>query len=836
MAFFGLTSLKPFRGREKGVADLMPWATLMGDGIVINKDGSLLTGWFFRGPDVGSSLEETQARIAERINRVLPSLGDGWVFWFQAVRMPAASYPPRSDAHFTAQITALMDDERRAIFEAEGAHFETEQALLVMYRPPGLHKTWVAGAVVSGDDEAGEPASDRQIAVFERACAAIEDAMGDDLSMRRMGGFDYEDPLGGRHHQDELVNYLHFCVTGNEHGINIPPLAMHLDGLIGGQELWSGITPKIGDRFITCVAIEGFPSESHPFILDLLVDQPFAYRVSMRFIPLSAHTAEHQINHHRRGWRQRIRGFRQQLFRTRDGFVNEDAALMARQTELAMSDASSGLVVFGYYTPVIVLMGENRQALQDQARHLVREIGRFGFAARVETVNTMEAWLGTLPGHVHPDIRRPVIHSLNYAHLIPASGRWTGLPYNPSPLFPPNSPPLLHMSTGGSTPFRLNLHVGDVGHTLLLGPTGAGKSTLLADMAASFTRYPRAQVTVFDKGNSIFALASSIAATGGERAAAHYTLAGDDSPGLCPLAWLDTAGDVAWAEEWLGICYELQTGQPPTPHQKAAIHRAIDLMRQTGRRESRSLTDFLTTVQDEDLRSALRSYTIDGPLGELLDARQDDLAISSFTAFELGELMTRREASVIPPLLYLFRRFEQSLTGAPALLILDEAWLMLGHPVFREKIREWLKTLRKANCAVVMATQSLSDAGRSGLLDVLLESCATRLFLANPEALKRGSGNTPGPYDHYTAFGLNAVQIGTIAAATPKRQVYVTSPQGCRLVNHDIGPIVLALAGASSAEDVARIKSLRNTHHDAWAWKWLAEKGIHHERNLDEAA
>ena len=101
----------------------------------------------------------------------------------------------------------------------------------------------------------------------------------------------------------------------------------------------------------------------------------------------------------------------------------------------------------------------------------------------------MEAWLGTLPGHLRPNVRRPLIHTLNLADLLPLATVWPGLENNPCPLYPEDSPPLLHAATAGATPFRLNLHVGDVGHTLVFGPTGAGKSVLLCTVAAQFRRY-----------------------------------------------------------------------------------------------------------------------------------------------------------------------------------------------------------------------------------------------------------------------------------------------------------------------------------------------------------
>jgi type IV secretion system protein VirB4 len=521
-------------------------------------------------------------------------------------------------------------------------------------------------------------------------------------------------------------------------------------------------------------------------MLSVLDDVPVAYRFSTRFIPLDLTDAVGELSRYRRKWTQLKRGFWTQLFRTQGGPVNEDAVLMTQETESAHSEASSALVTFGYYTPVIVLMGEDRGALADQARMIARQIRVLGFACRVETVNTMEAWLGSLPGHAVPNVRRPLIHSLNLADLVPLSAKWPGRDANPSPLYPENSPPLMHAATGGATPFRLNLHVSDVGHTLIFGPTGAGKSVLLAMIAAQFRRYQDARITVFDKGRSIFALATACGA-------AHYDLAGDDaSPGLCPLAAIDADADAAWAEDWIAVAHELQTGAHPAPRQKQEIHRAIRLLRQAGT-GGRTLTDFLATVQDAEIRAALAPYTIDGALGRLLDARQDELEANAFTVFEIDELMGLGERSLIPVLLYLFRRFERSLDGSPALLLLDEAWIMLGHPVFREKIREWLKVLRKANCAVVLATQSLSDAARSGLLDVLQEACPTKIFLPNEEAGKSGSGQVLGPRDVYALFGLNDAEIAIIETGVKKRHYYAVSPEGRRQFELGLGPIALAL-------------------------------------------
>ncbi len=127
-----------------------------------------------------------------------------------------------------------------------------------------------------------------------------------------------------------------------------------------------------------------------------------------------------------------------------------------------------------------------------------------GFTARVETVNAVEAFLGTIPGHTIENVRRPIMHTLNLAHLMPLTTIWPGLARNPCPFYPQPAPPLTFAATTGATPFRLSLHVGDVGHTLVLGMTGGGKSTLLGLLMAQHYRYAKAQIFAFDKGYSAF--------------------------------------------------------------------------------------------------------------------------------------------------------------------------------------------------------------------------------------------------------------------------------------------------------------------------------------------
>ena len=203
-----------------------------------------------------------------------------------------------------------------------------------------------------------------------------------------------------------------------------------------------------------------------------------------------------------------------------------------------------------------------------------------------------------------------------------------------------------------------------------------------------------------------------------------------------------------------------------------------------------------------------------------------DAAVSLFETarvprhVEMEELM-HHKALVPPVLTYLFHRLEARFDGRPTLLVLDEAWLFLDDPLFAARIREWLKTLRKKNVAVVFATQSLADIERSSIAPALLESCPTRIFLPNDRAIE------PQAATVYERFGLNQRQIEIIARATPKRDYYAQTARGNRQFELGLGPIALALAGAGSPEDQRLIdKCISTSGPAAFAVAFLRAKGL----------
>lgn len=802
--------LKLFRDHIQGLPDLLNFALTPEDGILQNKDGSLAASWYFRGEDMDSATHAELAAISARLNGILTGLGDGWMLNCDAVRKPATQYPPTGN--FPDRTTWLIDEERRQQHEKEGAHFESAYALTLTYLPPLRAANRIVEMIyedVERDDSAAAFAA-RILQQFKRQIDDFESALSSTLPMRRMRGIHRTDEWGRRYVEDELLQYMEFCVSGVLRPVRLPSVPMYLDAVIGAHPFSGGIAPRVGDKHIAVVSIDGFPQESYPGILHHLDGLGCEYRWSTRFIFLDPQQARSLINSVRRRWQQKQRGLKDQVLNTSSGAIDLDALEMTEDAQSAIGEAESNQVRFGYYTSCVVILHTDRDILLEQAREVRKALLNLGFGARIEDINAVEAWLGSIPCHAYPNVRRPILHTLNLADLLPITAVWAGPQHNPCPFYPEKSPALSYAATVGWTPFRISLHIGDVGHTLMIGKTGGGKSTALNFLLAQQFRYPNAQVFAFDKGYSSYLLVNAAGGT-------YYDIGGEGSSlAFCPLKHLDTPADQAWAAEWIEVMLTLQ-GVNVTPSLRQMVYQSVLRLIRSPRR---TLTEFVSELQDDDLRQALSHYTLAGPMGALLDAEEDSLVDGAFQSFEMEHLMNMGEKNVVPVLLYLFRQVEKRMDGRPTMVALDECWLMLSHPLFREKVREWLKTWRKKNALVFLATQELADVMSSPIRDVILASCPTKILLPNPEA------NESSSRAMYELIGLNDREIQILAHATVKRDYYYKSSVGRRIFSFGFGPVALSFIGASGQDDIRTAKRLIEAHGEDWPSFWLRQRGL----------
>ena len=796
-----MLNLGEYRPRCDRLADYLPWAFLIARGVVLNKDGSFQRSFGFRGPDLESATEAELVAACARLNNVLRRFGSGWALFFEAERFAAAGYP---QSHFPDVASALIDAERRAAFTAnatcpEGEHFETAYTLTVLFLPPvdparRAEQAWIRRP------GAGQGRDWRQ-----ELDAFV--ARTDELFDLLYAILPEIEPLDDA----RTLSYLHRTISPQRHNLVVPETPLYLDALLVDTPLSGGIEPMLGEAHLRVLTLLGFPNRSRPGLLDGLNHLGVDYRWMSRFLPLNKSDANKVLLRLRRQWFNKRKSvaalLREVLHNEPSVLIDSDADNKLVDADLALQELGADQVSFGYLTTSIVVMDKDPAAARDKLRAIEQVVHGAGFTAIRESLNAVDAWLGSLPGHAYANVRQPLVHSLNLAHLVPFSALWAG-PQGDAHL---QGPPLFVAETSGFTPFRFSTHVGDVGHLLIVGPTGAGKSVLLALMALQFRRYAGAQVYIFDKGNSARA---AVLAAGG----CHHRLADADGLSFQPLRHIDRAAELSWAFAWLGALLE-QERVHLDPELKERLWSALCSLA-SAPAEERTLTGLAVLVQSQLLKDGLMPYTLEGPYGRLLDGAEDRLALADLQCFETEALMAE-EGAVKPVLSYIFHRLEARFVDRPSLLILDEAWLFLDNPLFAARIREWLKVLRKKNVAVVFATQSLADIQASAIAPAIIESCPQRIFLPNDRAQE------PQARSAYESFGLNTRQIALIAHAVPKRQYYLQSRRGNRLFELALGPLAQALCGASDGLSQKLIDGLLSEAGTAeFAARFLAAKGL----------
>ena len=408
------------------------------------------------------------------------------------------------------------------------------------------------------------------------------------------------------------------------------------------QPLTGGLEPMLGNSHLRILTIIGFPTVTTPGILDELNRLAFPYRWSTRAIMLDKTDATRVLTKIRRQWfakRKSIAAILKEVMTNEAStLLDTDAANKAIDADAALQELGSDAIGQAYVTATVTVWDDDPRIADEKLRLVEKVIQGRDFTCMAETVNAVEAWLGSLPGHVYANVRQPPVSTLNLAHMIPFSAVWAG-PERDEHF---GAPPLFFGKTEGATPFRFSLHVGDVGHTLVVGPTGAGKSVLLALMALQFRRYPHNQIFAFDFGGSIRAAALAM---GGD----WHDLGGDLTDGasasvsLQPLSRIHDVPERAWAADWI-VNILTREGITITPEVKEHLWSALTSLASAPVAE-RTLTGLSVLLQSHALKHALQPYCVGGPSGRLLDAETERLGDASVQVFETeGLIGDRRRA------------------------------------------------------------------------------------------------------------------------------------------------------------------------------------------------
>jgi type IV secretory pathway VirB4 component len=502
-----------------------------------------------------------------------------------------------------------------------------------------------------------------------------------------------------------------------------------------------------------------------------------------------------------------------------------------QDTDAARFDLQTQEVTYGDCVFTVILQHEDPATLEAQVQEVTRVIRGRQLTAVVERANATAALLNSWPGMGLHNPRHFKLSSLNGLHLFsPWSTPWAGQPRTPAL----HAPALSLMQTETCMPFWLSLHVGDVGHTLCFAPSGAGKSTLMAFLVCQWlSRYLGARVFYLDVKRAARSLFLCLEAP--------YLDFARDRINLQPLGRVHEAHERAWALDWLLTLVEgsgvvrtptveqfLEWGlvgvAALSPHERTLTALRTILPRRYAPRRAEGVSSAeLERARREQMAvcQALERYTGRGSYGYALDGDHDDVTDAPVQGFELlGLLDTPRLIEAVTS--YLGHRFYQSLTGAPTVMVCDEAGQYLIHEGFRRQIDAMLRLGRDKKLALLLGTQEATDVLDSRLKTLLVNQCVTRLYPPNANAL------TGAARPAYDALGLGEPAITRISRATAKRDVYVQQQGvGEQLAHLPLSDVELAVVGSSSTEHHAAMDAILEAHgSQGFAERWLTHKGL----------
>ena len=805
--------IKEYQDDKNKLSTYVPWIAMIDEGIILNKNGTFQKTLRFRGYDLDSATIFELQNSNGRLNNVLTRLEGGWTLHIEARRVHSKEYESIDIKNFTLK---LIDEERRNKFQS-GTYFESEYYLTLTYLTPMDTEKKLKNFFI--EEEKTAENIDKSLENFKKEYREIKELFKDlFLEVEELN-------------KEETYEYLHSCISIKNHKVVVPEVPMYISNYLCDSDMVGGLKPKLGNKHMRCISLQGFPNFTVPCMFDELNRLGLEYRWVTRFMFLSKQEALSKLE---KKWKATFSGRISMLKRVKMELtgekeptkIDEDALEKADEINTQLNLTRADILSQGFYSCAIIIYGNTIEDVDDKALKIENTINKLGFITINETVNCVETFLGAIPGNIYNNVRTPILNTISLCHLLPTSSVWAGDKWNKEL----NMPPLVYTQTNGSTAFRFNLHVGDIAHTCIIGPTGAGKSTALGLINAQYKKYPNSQVFIFDKGGSARILTYAIGETFFDLGVDNLTfqpLRGigilknnldEDEKKIRSLkekngevfSELDKQKilnkekerayrELEWANEWVLEIFA-QENIELNQVQKTKIWQALELLA-TSEEKFRTISNLRTSLNDRELKDTLEKYTIKGALGRFFDSDEENFSFSDWQVFEMEKIMNVKSA-VTPLLSYLFHKVEEKLTGAPSIIVLDECWLFFDNEQFANKIREWLKVLRKKNTGVIFATQELGDIMNSKLFTTILDACLTKIFLPNANALADNYSVI------YKKFGLNSKEIQIISEATPKKDYYYKSPKGSRLFELVLGQNTLKLVGANDPEVQKEAKEL----------------------------
>lgn len=240
-----------YKRTSEGFSDLLQYDCLIEDDILLLKNGSLLTAFSYHGVDMSQMPVDEQVMMTNMISKAIFELGTGWTINFDSVRVETPKYSDRAFSSFKDKISYAIDEERRQLFNAKDTMFTSINFISLTYTPPLLMQTkFVDSMYTESNDKDSISFAEKNLIFFKNKLDNFFSVISAVLKISRLGTEEYIYEDGTKCYRNTLLEYLHYCLTGKSQPINLPKSPINIDLLIGGEDFYTGVTPKIGNQFI----------------------------------------------------------------------------------------------------------------------------------------------------------------------------------------------------------------------------------------------------------------------------------------------------------------------------------------------------------------------------------------------------------------------------------------------------------------------------------------------------------------------------------------------------------------------------------------------------------
>ena len=578
-----------------------------------------------------------------------------------------------------------------------------------------------------------------------------------------------------------LVNYDDFRIAGR------PKSSQYLDYQIVNSNIEAERDHlRVGDHFVRVLTMKEAISETRPMVLDKLLKLDANFMVCIEWHALSQADGKKMVESRRRHSNAAKGGLSMAKDKPsqRDDLIDEGQQADVEQMGLVLRHLSDGESL-GEMSLTVVLSSRSFVDLENEASKFATIIANADGVLFPETYNLINAYLATVPGNSVHNLRRLLILNSNYADVSFLFTILTGDKRNDHL----NCEYLAVLETDNKTPYYLNLHNGEIAHTLILGMTGSGKS-FLCNFLLNSTQKLKPLTYIFDIGGSFKSLTEMYHGT--------YINVGQESKDfhINPFCLEPNEQNLEFLFSFFRVLIEGNKKYELTLEDEKQLWLAIKNT-YTVQKQNRTMSTFANLIGQ--LKPRLARWTNGGQYGWLFDNAEDSLTFSQFQTFNFqgwGDA-----SDVLAALLfYVLHRANNEIvdiakTATFKTFLLDEAWLFLGNETIRNYVTKAQKTWRKHNAAMIMATQNIEDLQKSGMLGLVSTSCPTKIFLANPDMDRELYAD---------AFHLNDTEIELIAGLIPPGEMVIRRARSSKKVRLEVDSVSYWMATNNAKDNVKK--------------------------------